>query len=100
MSELLPAIRALAAFDPPRALPPCDLGALARVLTAHGLAPLASYHAEHTALAAGLPDEFREQLLAVYQGTVNDNVLKLVTLLQLAAHPPAQCHTRLRKCEG
>jgi hypothetical protein len=80
MSDLLPAIRALAAFDPPKELPPCDLDALARVLTAHGLAPMASYHIEHTRLAIGLPEAFREALLAVFQGTVNDNVLKLVTL--------------------
>jgi hypothetical protein len=80
MSDLLPAIRALASFDPPKELPPCDLDALARVLIAHGLAPLASYHVEHTRLAIGLPDSFREALLAVFQGTVNDNVLKLVTL--------------------
>lgn len=80
MSDLLPAIRALCAFDPPKVLPPCDLDALGRVLTAHGLAPLASYHVEHTRLAIGLPDAFREALLAVFQGTVNDNVLKLVTL--------------------
>lgn len=80
MSDLLPAIRALTAFDPPKELPPCDLDALGPVLVAHGLAPLASYHVEHTRLAVGLPDAFRESLLAVFQGTVNDNVLKLVTL--------------------
>jgi hypothetical protein len=80
VSDLLPAIRALASFDPPKELPPCDLGELAQVLTAHGLAPLASYHLEHTRLGAGLPEGFREALLSVFQGTVNDNVLKLVTL--------------------
>jgi hypothetical protein len=78
--DLLPAIRALAAFEPPKALPECDLDALARVLVAHGLAPLASYQVEHTRLGAGLPDGFRETLLGVFQGTVNDNVLRLVTL--------------------
>jgi hypothetical protein len=88
MSDLLPAIRALTAFDPPRELPPCDLGLLAPVLTAHGLAPLASYHLEHTRLGAGLPDEFREALLAVFQGTVNDNVLKLVTLRNVLKDAP------------
>lgn len=77
---LLPALRALASFAPPAELPPCDLDELARVLTAHGLASMASYHVEHTRLAVGLPEAFREQLLSVYQGTVNDNVLKLVTL--------------------
>lgn len=88
MSDLLPAIRALAAFDPPAELPPCDLDALAQVLTAHGLAPLASYHVEHTRLAIGLPDAFREALLAVFQGTVNDNVLKLVTLRNVLKDAP------------
>jgi putative nucleotidyltransferase-like protein len=88
MSELLPAIRALASFDPPKELPPCDLDALARVLIAHGLAPLASYHVEHTRLAIGLPDAFREALLAVFQGTVNDNVLKLVTLRNVLKDAP------------
>ena len=77
---LLDAIRALASFDPPRVLPSCDLDRLLAVLDAHGLAPLASYHAETKLIGAGLPDAFREQLLALYQGTVNDNVLKLMTL--------------------
>lgn len=88
MSDLLPAIRALASFDPPAELPPCELDLLARVLTAHGLAPLASYHVEHTRLAIGLPDAFREALLAVFQGTVNDNVLKLVTLRNVLKDAP------------
>jgi hypothetical protein len=77
---LLDAVRALASFDPPRALPPCDLDELGDLLDAHGLAPLASYHVETRLLGAGLPDRFRERLLAVYQGVVNDNVFKLVTL--------------------
>ncbi len=77
---LLDAVRALTSFQPPAALPACDLGALAEVLVAHGLAPMASYQVETTRLGAGLPDPFREGLLAQYQGVVNDNVLKLVTL--------------------
>jgi hypothetical protein len=80
VSPLLPAIRALTSFTPLAALPPCDLDALAAVLVAHGLAPLASWHCEQTRLGAGLPDRFREPLLAQYSGTVNDNVLRLVTL--------------------
>ena len=80
MSDLLPALRALTAFTPPAVLPPCDLDALAQVLVAHGLAPLASYQVEHTRLGAGLPDGFRETLLGVFQATVNDNVLRLVSL--------------------
>jgi len=77
---LLDAIRALTAFDPPPRLPECDLAELVHVLTAHGLAPLASYQVEHTRLGAGLPASFREALLGQYQGVVNDNVLKLVGL--------------------
>jgi hypothetical protein len=83
MSDLLPAIRALTAFEAPPALPPCDLEALAPVLVAHGLAPLASYQVEHTRLGIGLPEGFRETLLGIYQGTVNDNVLRVVTLRNL-----------------
>ena len=77
---LLDALRALTAFRPPPSLPDCDLGLLADVLEAHGLAPLASYQLESTRLGAGLPDGFRERLLSSYQGVVTDNVLKLVTL--------------------
>jgi hypothetical protein len=81
--DLLPAIRVLTAFEPGGELPPCDLDELARILVAHGLAPLASYQVEHTRLAIGLPDRFRETLLGVHQGIVNDNVLRLVTLRNL-----------------
>ena len=89
MSDLLPAIRALTAFQPPAELPPCDLDELAAVLVAHGLAPLASYQVEHTRLAVGLPDRFRESLLGIYQGIVNDNVLRLVTLRNALKDAPA-----------
>lgn len=77
---LLDAVRALTAFDPPPTLPACDLEELVHVLTAHGLAPLASYQVEHTRLGAALPSSFREALLGQYQGVVNDNVLKYVGL--------------------
>lgn len=77
---LLDAVRALTSFDPPPELPPCDLKELVEVLSAHGLAPLASYQVEHTRLGAGLPASFREPLLGQYQGIVNDNVLKLIGL--------------------
>ena len=80
MSDLLPALRALASFSTQAELPPCDLDQLGEVLVAHGLAPLASWHCEQTRLGAGLPDRFREGLLGHYSGTVNDNVMRLVTL--------------------
>jgi hypothetical protein len=74
------AIRALSAFVPPAALPPVDLALLAEVLEANGLAPLASYHLETCTLGAGVPAQFREKLLALYQGVVNDNVYRVMTL--------------------
>jgi Uncharacterised nucleotidyltransferase len=77
---LLDALRALTSFDPPAELPPCDLGELVEVLDAHGLGPLASYHLESRRIGAGVPTWVRERLLPLYQGTVNDNVFKLMTL--------------------
>jgi len=77
---LLDALRALTSFDPPEFLPPCDLEVLADVLDAHGLAPLASYQLETRRIGASAPAWFRERLLPLYQGVVNDNVFKLVTL--------------------
>ncbi|GEJ57634.1 nucleotidyltransferase family protein [Anaeromyxobacter diazotrophicus] len=77
---LLDALRALTAFDPPAELPPCDPAELFEVLDAHGLAPLASYQLESRRLGAGAPASLRERLLPLYQGTVNDNVFKLMTL--------------------
>ncbi len=77
---LLDALRAITRFDPPLALPPCDLGLLADVLEAHGLAPLASWNLEHTRLGASVPEAFRERLLTSFQGVVNDSLTKLMTL--------------------
>lgn len=77
---LLEAIRALTEFDPPGELPPVDLALLAEVLEAHGLAPLASYHLENRPIGAGLPAQFREKLLTLYQGVVNDNVFRFMAL--------------------
>ena len=83
---LLDALRVITAFPAPRgspgpeALPPCDLDELADVLDAHGLGPLASYVLESTRLGGSVPGALRERLLPLYQGVVNDNVFKLMTL--------------------
>jgi len=77
---LLDALRALCAFDPPAELPPCDLDELADVLDAHGLAPLASFQLEHRPIGRSVPMAFRERLLPLYQGVVNDNVFRMMTL--------------------
>jgi hypothetical protein len=77
---LLDALRALTAFDPPAELPPCDAEELAAVLDAHGLAPMASWQLESRRIGAGAPPALRERLLPLYQGAVNDNVFRLMTL--------------------
>lgn len=88
---LLDALRAVTSFSPPANLPGCDPAQLGQVLVAHGLAPLASYQLENTRLGASAPTALRELLLGHYQGVVNDNVLKVVTLrnaLKLAEDVP------------
>jgi hypothetical protein len=77
---LLDALRVLTDFGSPGPLPPCDLDELADVLDAHGLAPLASWQLEQRRLGAGVPMAFRERLLPIYQGVVNDNVFRMMTL--------------------
>jgi hypothetical protein len=83
---LLDALRALSSFDPPDTIPPCDLDELAEVLDVHGLAPLASFHLEQRSLGAAVSERVRERLLPIFQGVVNDNVFKLVTLKQALAN--------------
>ncbi|MBS1150757.1 MAG: hypothetical protein H6Q89_2455 [Myxococcaceae bacterium] len=43
-----------------------------------GLAPLSAYNLEYRMGGAGAPPWARDQLLSLYQGTLNDNVMKLV----------------------
>jgi hypothetical protein len=43
-----------------------------------GLAPLSAYNLEYRLGGAGAPDWARDRLLSLYQGTLNDNVMKLV----------------------
>jgi hypothetical protein len=77
---LLDALRVLTDFDGRGPLPPCDLEELGAVLDAHGLAPLASWQLESRRLGAGVPMWFRERLLPLYHGVVNDNVFRMMTL--------------------
>ncbi|MFL5261641.1 MAG: nucleotidyltransferase family protein [Anaeromyxobacteraceae bacterium] len=77
---LLDALRALTAFDPPDELPACDPVELGDVLDAHGLGAMASYQLESRRIGASAPRSLRERVLPLYQGTVNDNVFRLVTL--------------------
>ncbi len=43
-----------------------------------GLAPLSAYNLEYRLGGAGAPEWARDKLLSLYQGTLNDNVMKLV----------------------
>ena len=43
-----------------------------------GLAPLAAYNLEYRMGGAGAPEWARDRLMSLYQGTLNDNVMKLV----------------------
>jgi hypothetical protein len=77
---LLDALRALTSFSPPEQLPACDPALLGDVLEAHGLAALASYQLEQRRIGADVPQGLRERLLTSFQGIVNDNLQKLMTL--------------------
>ncbi len=85
---LLDALRALTEFEPPGELPPCDPAELADVLEAHGLAALASYQIESRRIGARLPLALRERLLTLYQGIVNDNAFRMLTLRGLLREMP------------
>jgi hypothetical protein len=80
---LLDALRALTSFSPPGTLPECDPALLADVLEAHGLAALASYQLEQRRIGAEAPEPLRERLLTSFQGIVNDNLQKVMTLRAL-----------------
>lgn len=45
---------------------------------ANGLAPLAAYNLEYRLGPSGSPEWARDRLLSIFQGTANDNVMKLV----------------------
>ncbi len=50
-----------------------------------GLAPLAAYNLEYRLGGASVPEWVRHRLLSLYQGSANDNVMKLVNLKQSLA---------------
>ncbi len=70
----------MSSFDPLRGRIDTDWSLLSDLAEANGLAPLASYNLEYRLGGAGAPQEIRDRLMALYQGTLNDNVFKLVTL--------------------
>jgi hypothetical protein len=76
---LLDTFRVLASFEPPRgSLRDAPWAEYVDWAIAQGLAPLASYNLEFRLGGAGAPQWVRDRLLSIYQGSVNDNVMKLV----------------------
>lgn len=77
--SILETFRLLASFDPPRgSLANAPWEAYADWAIAQGLAPLAAYNLEYRMGGAGAPQWARDRLLSIYQGTLNDAVMKLV----------------------
>ena len=77
--SLLDTFRLLASFAPPRSsLRGAPWEAYVDWAIGQGLAPLAAYNLEYRLGGAGAPEWARDRLLSVYQGSLNDNVMKLV----------------------
>ncbi len=78
-SQMLELTRLLASFSPARAdLRKAPWDDYADWSIANGLAPLAAYNLEYRLAGSGAPEWVRDRLLSIYQGSVNDNVMKLV----------------------
>lgn len=80
-TDLLTLFRTLSSFAPARgtSLKDAPWESFVDWTIAHGLGPLAAYNLEYRLAGAGAPEWVRERLLSVYQGTLNDNVMKLVS---------------------
>ncbi len=79
-ASLAQVFQTLASFDPPQiSLADAPWHEYAGWAIAQGLAPLAAYNLEYRlGTKTGAPVWVRDRLLAIYQGSVNDNVMKLV----------------------
>ncbi len=82
--SLLDTFRTLASFDPPRgSLKGAPWEEYVDWAIAQGLAPLAAYNLEYRLGGADSPEWVRDRLLSIYQGSVNDNVMKLINFKQI-----------------
>lgn len=76
---LLELFRTLASFEPRRVdLSSAPWDAYVDWAIGQGLGPMAAYNLEYRLGSCGAPQWARDRLLAVFQGTANDNVMKLV----------------------
>jgi len=82
--SLLDLFRTLASFSPPRTrLADAPWETYIPWAIGNGLAPLASYNLEYVLPGSGAPQWARGQLASIYQGSSNDNVLKLIMFKRL-----------------
>ncbi|MBN1203341.1 MAG: nucleotidyltransferase family protein [Myxococcaceae bacterium] len=80
---LLETFRILSSFAPPRvSLRGAPWEQYVDWAIAQGLAALAAYNLEYRLAGADAPEWARDRLLSIYQGSVNDNVMKLVNFKQ------------------
>jgi hypothetical protein len=76
---MLDMFRTLSSFAPARAdLRRAPWDDYVEWAVVNGLAPLAAYNLEYRLAGAGAPEHARDRLLGIYQGLLNDNVMKLV----------------------
>ncbi|MFO0597330.1 MAG: nucleotidyltransferase family protein [Myxococcaceae bacterium] len=81
MISLEELFRTLSSFSPTRVdLRDAPWEAYCDWAVAQGLGPLAAYNLEYRLGATRLPDWVQLRLLSLYQGSANDNVMKLVNL--------------------
>jgi len=77
--SLLDTFRILSSFETVRlSLRGAPWDAYVEWAISQGLAPLAAYNLEYRLGGADAPEWVRDRLLSVYQGSLNDNVMKLV----------------------
>lgn len=78
--SLIDTFRILSSFEPPRgSLKDAPWEEYVDWAIAQGLAPLAAYNLEYRLAGADAPEWARDRLLSTYQGSVNDNVMKLIS---------------------
>jgi len=77
--SLLELFRILSSFSPKRqSLQKAPWDDYVEWAVPQGLAPLAAYNLEYRFAGGGAPEWARDRLLGIYQGLLNDNVMKLV----------------------
>jgi hypothetical protein len=79
--SMMDLFRTLTSFSPPRVdLSQAPWEPFCEWAIGQGLAPLAAYNCEYRLGTSNVPEWVRHRLLSLYQGSANDNVMKLVNL--------------------